>query len=237
MTELPPPNGKLGAVRIAPSPIAPPEGPAAPSAAVAAEARPTDAAGDSILARIVATIGVPAQELDVEPIRPPVAPVQAPAVASTPPPARPGAADPKTIDPAQAELDRKAAAKAAAAKLAADKLAAEKKAAAKKLADENAAKAKALKAEPERIWVQVAGGSSVRDLPREWKRVADKAPAAFKGRTAYTTPLRFTNRVLAGPFKTEDAAQSFVNQIARAGLTGFVFVSEAGQKIDKLPLK
>lgn len=243
MTELPPPNAKLGAIRIAPSPVAPQEGPTA--APAAAEARPTDPAGDSILARIVATIGVPAEELDVEPIRPPVTTAPAPAQASvttpvlTPPtlPANPGAAQSKTSDPVQAELDRKAAAKAAAAKLAADKLAAEKKAAAKKLADENAAKAKALKAEPERIWVQVAGGSSVRDLPREWKRVADKAPAAFKGRTAYTTPLRFTNRVLAGPFKSEDAAQSFVNQIAKAGLTGFVFVSEAGQKIDKLPAK
>ena len=127
--------------------------------------------------------------------------------------------------------------KALEKKALADKAAAQKKLADKKLADEKAAKLKADKADPSRIWVQVAGGSSVRDLPKEWARLRDKAPAPFKARSAYTTPLRFTNRLLAGPFKTDDDAQSFVNQIAKSGLTGFVFTSEAGQKIAKLPAK
>ena len=258
LTELPPPSGTLKPSQLVPVPMpsgttppvqtatrAPVPVPVAPpptspttlpaTAPVVTEARKTDPVGDSILARIVATIGVPAAELDVAPIRPPVVVAAAPEPAPAPAPS--AAARPAAADPAQVAIDRKAAAKAAAAKLAADKLAAEKKAAAKKVADEKAAKAKALKADPERIWVQVAGGASVRDLPREWKKLADKAPAAFKGRSAYTTPLRFTNRVLAGPFKTDDAAQAFVNQIAKSGLTGFVFVSEAGQKIDKLPAK
>lgn len=210
-----------------PAPAESPPQPAAPApepvpALVAAPApakaqlKPV-ASEESILARIIATIGVPESELE-----------RAPATAAL----AGGAA--ATIDPNKPPLlDKKALEKKALA----DKAAAQKKLADKKLADEKAAKLKAEKADPSRIWVQVAGGSSVRDLPKEWARLRDKAPTPFKARSAYTTPLRFTNRLLAGPFKTDDDAQSFVNQIARSGLTGFVFTSEAGQKITKLPAK
>ena len=180
------------------------------------------ASEESILARIIATIGVPASELGVG--------------AGAAKPAEAEATDAMTAGSGPSKptvLDKKAAEKKAAA----EKAAAEKKLADKKAAEEKSAKAKAAKADPARIWVQVAGGSSVRDLPREWAKLRDKAPAAFKGRSAYTTPLRFTNRLLAGPFKSDDEAQGFVNQIAKSGLTGFVFASEAGQKIDKLPAK
>lgn len=187
---------------------APPPSPSAPKP-VASE--------ESILARIISTIGVPAEELEVAPINP----VAAPAVTAQ----------------KSAANDKQAIEKKALADKAAIKAATEKKLADKKLADEKAAKLKALKADPSRVWVQVAGGSSTRDLPKEWARLRGKAAAAFQSRTPYTTPLRFTNRLLTGPFKTEDAAQDFVNQIARFGLTGFVFTSEAGQKIDKLPTK
>ncbi len=205
---------------ITPQPAAPaPEPvPAPPSVPVPAKAQIKPVASEeSILARIIATIGVPESELEG---------------ASAASAAAGGVAAP--IDPKKPPLlDKKALEKKALA----DKVAAQKKLADKKLADEKAAKLKAEKADPSRIWVQVAGGSSVRDLPKEWARLRDKAPAAFKARNAYTTPLRFTNRLLAGPFKTDDDAQSFVNQIAKSGLTGFVFTSEAGQKIAKLPAK
>ncbi len=193
------------------SPVVEPQTPPPPS-----KPKPV-ASEESILARIISTIGVPASELEVAPVAPATA----------------GGA-PTPLDPKKpAALDKKALEKKALA----DKAAAEKKLADKKLADEKAAKLKAAKADPSRIWVQVAGGSSVRDLPKEWARLRDKAPVPFKARGAYTTPLRFTNRLLAGPFKSEDEAQGFVNQIAKSGLTGFVFTSDAGQKIDKLPVK
>lgn len=197
---------------------------AAPAPVPAPEAsRPKPIASEeSILARIIATIGVPASELGVGPVA--AKPAEADAAEA---PTAVAVASKPTV------LDKKAAEKKAAA----EKAAAEKKLADKKAADEKAAKAKVAKANPARIWVQVAGGSSVRDLPREWAKLRDKAPAAFKARGAYTTPLRFTNRLLAGPFKSDDEAQGFVNQIAKSGLTGFVFASEAGQKIDKLPAK
>lgn len=90
------------------------------------------------------------------------------------------------------------------------------------------------KADPARIWVQVAGGANEASLPKAWKAVVAKAPAAFKGRSGWSTPLRATNRVLTGPFKTNAEAQAFVNSLGKTGVSGFVFTSEAGQKVTKL---
>jgi len=202
------------------------------------------ASEQSILARIVASIGVPASELGVTPAASPVpAPVPAPppekpvpAATALEKPATP-APQPAAEKPAKPAIDAKAEARAAAEKKAAEKKAAEAKLAAKHAADKAAAEKKAAKAEPSRIWVQVAGGASAADLPREWQRLQAKASAALRGRQAWTTPLRFTNRLLTGPFKSGDDAQDFVNQLTKSGITGFVFTSEAGQKIARLPAK
>jgi len=93
------------------------------------------------------------------------------------------------------------------------------------------------KKEPARVWVQVAGGAYEGDLIKAWAAVKAKAPALFRNREAWTTPLRATNRVLTGPFKTREEAQSFVNTVAKSGLSAFVFESEAGQKVEKLGAK
>lgn len=92
-------------------------------------------------------------------------------------------------------------------------------------------------AEPKRIWVQVAGGANEDTLPTTWKRLAKEAPAAFRGKSAWWTPLRATNRLLAGPFKTNAEAQTFVNSLKKEGMSAFVFTSEPGQKINKLDMK
>jgi hypothetical protein len=192
---------------------------------------------DSILASIIANIAVPGSEL--------VAGAPAAAVRAEPPPA------PAPVRAAQPPVDTGAAArelaekKAAADKQAlADKKAAETKklAEARKLAD--AKKAAELKKkndpkvlEPSRIWVQVAGGANEATLPKEWEKVRAKAPVAFKGKSGWTTPLRATNRVLAGPFKTNDEARAFVNALAKEGLSAFTFTSDAGQKVTKLAAK
>jgi len=105
----------------------------------------------------------------------------------------------------------------------------------KALADKAAAdQKKGARANPERIWVQVAGGASADDLPKAWAAAKAKAPQAFTGRSAYTTPLRATNRVLAGPFKTDAEARRFVNQLAKKGVSAFAFTSDAGQVVSKL---
>lgn len=99
------------------------------------------------------------------------------------------------------------------------------------------AKKPAAPKEPSRVWVQVAGGANKRDLPAAYAKLRSQAPALFKGKTAWTTPLRATNRLLVGPFKSESEAQTFVNALAKEKLSGFSWTSPAGQEIEKLPAK
>ena len=216
------------------------EAPAADRPVPAALARQGD---DSVLARIVAGLSIPASELGV-----PEMPVARPE----------GAPDAALVAEAKAKEARDTAAeklladKAAAEKLAADKRAADRKAVADKkaLADRKAADAKKLadakvaaeekraaRANPARIWVQVAGGAHEPDLPKAWAAAKGKAPKAFAGRQGWWTPLKSTNRVLAGPFKDDADARDFVNALAKEGVSAFPFTSDKGQPITRLPTK
>ena len=127
---------------------------------------------------------------------------------------------------------------AAAARKSAKPTAAERKAAAAKAAaDKQAADdKKAAKAEPSRIWVQVAGGANEGDLDKAWAAAKGTA-SALAGRKGWTTPLRATNRVLAGPFKTDAEARAMVNQLAKQGISAFPFTSDPGQKVTRLGAK
>ncbi len=234
--------------------------PAPASAAVAATAAPRThavaASEDSILARIVAGLSIPASELDVAPMHP--APVVTPAAIPVTDDAE------RVLAEAKAKTERDAAAKAIAAKtLAADKLAADKKAAADKklaarkaiadkkaLAEKKAAAAEKLaadkaaaeekrivRANPARTWVQVSTGATEGDLPKAWKKAKAKAPTVFGSRGGWTAPWKATNRVLAGPFKTDAEARTFVNQLAKEGVSTFTFTSDPGEIITKLPSK
>jgi Flp pilus assembly protein TadD len=132
--------------------------------------------------------------------------------------------EPKTATAKKGE-DSKAAAtkKEAAAKLALAK----KEELAKK---QEAAKPK----ESSRHWVQIAGGANEAAMNREFLRLKAKAPKLLSARTAWTTPLRATNRLLVGPFKTSADAQEFVNELAKLDLPAFSWTSPAGQEIVKL---
>lgn len=174
---------------------------------------------DSVLASIVANLTIPAKELEVVS----GLPVELPPSASTSVPARAAAAEPATSAPAKAiPKSKPEAAKPAPAKPAS------------KATKKPEPKAKP---EPSRIWVQVASGANEQSLNRAWSSVAAKAPAAFKGKTGWSLPVRATNRVLAGPFKTNAEAQAFVNTLAKSDVSAFVFTSEAGQKVTKLAAK
>ncbi len=225
-------------------------------AAVSPRTHAVAASEDSILARIVAGLSIPASELDVAPMRP--APVVTPAAIPVSDDAD------RVLAEAKAKTERDAAAKAVAAKtLAADKLAADKKAvldkkaAAKKaiadkkaLAEKKAAAAEKLaadkaaaeekriaRANPARTWVQVSTGATEGDLPKAWKKAKAKAPTVFGARGGWTAPWKATNRVLAGPFKTDAEARTFVNQLAKEGVSTFTFTSDPGEIITKLPAK
>ncbi|MET0269641.1 MAG: SPOR domain-containing protein [Sphingomonas sp.] len=95
---------------------------------------------------------------------------------------------------------------------------------------------KPAKAQAGRYWVQVAGGANKADLPKAWKQATARHPE-LAGRTPHTTPLRATNRLLVGPFKSEDEAQAFVNKTSKAGMTTFTFTSAPGQKVEAVAVK
>jgi hypothetical protein len=59
----------------------------------------------------------------------------------------------------------------------------------------------------------------------------------FAGKQAWSTPLRATNRVLAGPFKSDAEARSFVNKLSKTGVSAFTFASDEGQIVKRLPGK
>jgi tetratricopeptide (TPR) repeat protein len=182
---------------------------------------------DSVLASIVAGITIPGEELQivnatpVDPIPEPVRATTAAPARATPAPVRasprPEPAKPKP-EPAKGKDPKKP-----------DTAKPDPKA---KKPDPKAKDP--AKGDPRRVWVQVAGGANEASLPKAWKAVVAKAPAAFRGRSAWWTPLRATNRVLTGPFKTAAEAQAFVNSLGKSGVSAFVFTSEAGQKVTKL---
>ena len=90
---------------------------------------------------------------------------------------------------------------------------------------------------PSRIWVQVAGGANAAALPKEWQRLKAKAPALLGKQTAYWAPVKATNRLLIGPFKDNAAANDLVNELKKAGLSGFRFTSVDGDEISPLAAK
>lgn len=175
---------------------------------------------DSVLAAIVAGITIPAEELQV---------VTAVPIDPVPEPVRIAAAAPETVRPVPKPEAVKPPLPRPAAKAKPEAAKPDPKA---KKPDPKAKDP--AKAEPKRVWVQVAGGANVASLPKAWKAVIAKAPAAFRGKSGWWTPLRATNRVLTGPFKTATEAQAFVNALRKSDVSAFVFTSEAGQKVTKL---
>ena len=229
-----------GAAPVPPSLAPSPAAIASTAGAATPEAKALRTSEDSILARIIAGLSIPAAELEVAPPPAPARTVQA---------AAPVAAAHVVAEARAKEARDAAARKLVAAQLAADKKVADRKAvadkktlAAKKLADAKkaedaklaAAEKKAARTNPPRIWVQVAGGANESDLPKAYAAVRAKAPEVFAGKQAWSTPLRATNRVLAGPFKTEAEARSFVNQLSRSGVSAFTFSSDQGQVVTRL---
>lgn len=99
-------------------------------------------------------------------------------------------------------------------------------------------KAPAKPAHPSRIWVQVATGRDKAALGFDWRRIAREAEVPMRGKQANISAWGQTNRLLAGPFESEAAANAFIAQLRRAGVNGaFLWTSPAGQVVDRLAVK
>jgi hypothetical protein len=87
---------------------------------------------------------------------------------------------------------------------------------------------------PSRIWVQLEVGRDKDALAFDWHKLARQSPEAFRGKSAYYTAWGQTNRLLAGPFKSDDAAGEFLAQLKGGGAGPHVWTSPAGQVVDPL---
>lgn len=226
-----------------PAPFAPePRPEQVPQAAAATPARAPTPPGparvgeeDTVLASIIANITIPAKELEVVTAQPVDLPPATATATPAPAPARVAAAAPRVEPPKPAPGRATPARPDPKPTTKPDPKAAKPDPKAAKKPDPKAKDP--AKSEPSRIWVQVASGANEASLPKAWSAAVTKAPAAFKGKSGWSTSVRATNRVLAGPFKTSAEAQTFVNALAKAGLSTFVFTSEAGQKVTRLAAK
>lgn len=89
-------------------------------------------------------------------------------------------------------------------------------------------------AHPQRVWVQVATGQDLAALKFDWRRLARSAPDELGKFTPHTVPWGVANRLLAGPFASEGAAQGAVNRLKEKGIDTFSYTSPEGQRISEL---
>jgi len=90
-------------------------------------------------------------------------------------------------------------------------------------------------AHPSRIWVQIGVGRDKDAIAFDWRRYVRQSPELFKGRKPYVSEMGRTNRILAGPFETQKAANQFIVDAKKAGFDNpLPWTSPAGQVVDAL---
>ncbi len=88
---------------------------------------------------------------------------------------------------------------------------------------------------PSRHWVQVATGQDVANFRWDWRRITRDAEGLLDGYGAYYAAWGANNRLITGPFDSEQEAQKMVSQLAAGGVAGFTFTSSGGERVIPLP--
>ena len=89
-------------------------------------------------------------------------------------------------------------------------------------------------AHPSRIWVQIGVGHSTSRLAFDWRHMVRDGGKLFKGKTPSTAAWGRTNRLLVGPFESEEAASAWTAKAKGDHPDAFVWTSSAGQVVDPL---
>lgn len=90
--------------------------------------------------------------------------------------------------------------------------------------------------QPARIWVQIATGAEAA-LPTDYRRMSRKAPALFKGQSAWTSDWGRVSRLLVGPFADSKAAKKWEADFRKEFGDAFVWQSANGTVVEKLAAK
>jgi tetratricopeptide (TPR) repeat protein len=86
-----------------------------------------------------------------------------------------------------------------------------------------------------KLWLQLASGGSASSLPAEFDRLKRKSRDLFDGISGYVFDDGGRARLLIGPFRSEDDAEIFADDLASIHIDAFTWTSQPGQTIRKLP--
>lgn len=87
----------------------------------------------------------------------------------------------------------------------------------------------------EKIWLQLASGKDIAELPHDFNRIKSRKPSLFTGLGGWVANNGSRARLLIGPFHSSDDAQMFADALASASIDSSRFTSQPGQVVHKLP--
>jgi len=86
-----------------------------------------------------------------------------------------------------------------------------------------------------RLWIQLASGPNSTALPDQFDRLKTRNRDLFEGISGYVSEERGKARLLVGPFRNNEEANIFADDLASLHIPAFTWTSQPGQAIRKLP--
>lgn len=86
-----------------------------------------------------------------------------------------------------------------------------------------------------RLWIQLASGPNSTALPDQFDRLKKRNRDLFDGISGYVSEERGKARLLVGPFRNNEEANIFAEDLASVHIPAFTWTSQPGQAIRKIP--
>jgi hypothetical protein len=86
-----------------------------------------------------------------------------------------------------------------------------------------------------KLWIQLASGPNSTALPEQFSRMKNRNRELFEGISGYVSEERGKARLLIGPFRNNEEATIFTEDLASVHIPAFTWTSQPGQAIRKLP--
>jgi hypothetical protein len=86
-----------------------------------------------------------------------------------------------------------------------------------------------------KLWIQLASGPNSTALPEQFSRMKNRNRELFDGISGYVSEERGKARLLIGPFRNNEEATIFTEDLASVHIPAFTWTSQPGQAIRKLP--
>lgn len=90
-------------------------------------------------------------------------------------------------------------------------------------------------ATPRRHWVQLASGTDQEALAEQFRRIKSRNGDLLEGISGYVAEEASKARLLIGPFRNDDDARVFADDLQTVNVDSFLWTSAPGQQVRKLP--